>query len=114
MRLENYEFGRLRVDGRDYSQDLIVYPDRVHAPWWRQTGHRLLPEDLADVLTARPRVLVVGTGAHGRMAVPQPTRMVLDEAGIELRAAPTAEAVALFNQLEGKGDHPVGAFHLTC
>ena len=114
MRIETYEFGRLRVDGRDFSSDLIVRPEGVEAPWWRQEGHRLAAVDLAAVLAAGPEVLVIGTGSLGRMEVPAHTRTALEEQGIQVHALPTAQAVQLFNRLDADGSRPVGAFHLTC
>ena len=114
MRIEAYEFGRIRVDGREFSRDVVVLPDRVDAPWWRQKGHSLGAVDLSAVLASPPQVLVIGTGLLGRMAVPKETQATLEEAGIEVHAVPTTQAVGLFNRLEAAGKRPVGAFHLTC
>lgn len=114
MRIEAYEFGRIRVDGREFSRDVVVRPGRVDAPWWRQEGHRLAVVDLNDVLSVAPSVLVIGTGSLGRMEVPKQTRATLEEGGLELHVLPTGRAVSLFNRLEAAGRQPVGAFHLTC
>jgi len=114
MRIEAYEFGRIRVDGQEYSRDVVVHRERVDAPWWRQEGHRLAVADLSGILAAEPQVLVIGTGNLGRMEVPAATRRVVEEAGIDLHTLPTAQAVELFNRLDAGGDRPVGAFHLTC
>ncbi len=112
-RIEDYCFGRMVVDRRRHTQDLILLPDRVVAGWWRKQGHRLVPEDLATVLDAAPEVLVVGTGAHGMMKIAEETRQVLQAAGVELQAAPTAEACCIYNDLRERR-RVAGAFHLTC
>jgi len=111
--VEAYQFGRMVVDGETYTQDLILLPDRVVPDWWRKQGHRLDVQDLEAVFDARPEVLVVGTGAHGRMEVPHETRRALEEAGVSLRIASTAEAWRTYNELRQQRE-TAGAFHLTC
>ena len=111
--IESYEFGKMVVDGQSYQKDLILLPDRVLPGWWRSQGHRLQTEDLQAVFDAKPEVLVVGTGAHGVMAVPNETRQAAQAAGIELRAAPSTEAWQLYNRLRNER-RTAGAFHLTC
>ena len=59
-RLEDYRFGRLTVDGREHTRDLIVLPDRVVSDWWRREGHSLAMEDLDEVLDELPDRLVLG------------------------------------------------------
>ncbi|HIE37670.1 MAG TPA: hypothetical protein EYH30_04625 [Anaerolineales bacterium] len=111
--IQDYHFGRMSVDGKRYTQDLILLPDRVVANWWRKEGHRLGVEDLEAVFAAAPQVLVVGTGAYGLMEVPEETRRALEAAGIKLRTARTGEAWRLYNGLRKK-QRTAGAFHLTC
>jgi hypothetical protein len=112
-KIEHYQFGAITVDGQRHTQDLIVLPNRVVANWWRKEGHALHPEDLAEVLEATPQTLVVGTGAHGLVDVPEGTRRALDEAGIRLIAAPTALAVETYNELREE-TRAAAALHLTC
>jgi len=111
--VESYEFGRMVVDGKTYTNDLILLPERVVPGWWRDRGHRLNIADLEDVIDAQPQVLVVGTGAHGAMKVPQKTRQAIQEAGIELRIAETGDAWHTYNHLQDERE-TAGAFHLTC
>ncbi|RMF77842.1 MAG: hypothetical protein D6739_12380 [Nitrospirae bacterium] len=113
MQIDAYRFGRITIDGRDYTSDVILAGGRVRDGWWRRQGHRLDPEDLAEVVAARPRRLLVGTGASGCMAVPPETVAWLAERGIEVEAAPTPEAVARFNR-EGDDPEVAACFHLTC
>jgi hypothetical protein len=114
MHIDAYSFGKITIDGRLYAADLILYPDRVEEGWWRGEGHRLAPEDLSKVLRDPPDILLVGTGASGCMAVPETTAAKFREKGIEVRAMRTAEAVAEFNRLQGKGKKVAAALHLTC
>lgn len=117
MRITHYSFGKITVDGKTYTADLIIHPDRVEPSWWRRQGHVLEPDDLRELLRrppeALPEVLVVGTGHDGVMEVPRETIEAVRKKGIELHVAKTAEAVSLFNGFMGK-KRVVAALHLTC
>ena len=111
-RIEEYEFGRVLVDGEEHRRDLIVLPHRVVRGWWRREGHGLVLEDLEDVLDELPERLVIGTGADGRL---RPDPAALDELrsrGVQVDAVPTGEAVRLFAQLDPS--RTAAALHLTC
>lgn len=114
MTIERYEFGHLVVDGQSYRSDLILFPDHVAAGWRRRKGHELAPEDLREVIAARPEVLVVGTGYSGRMQVLPQTESLLREHGIRLWALPTREACRTYNQLCSEGVRAMAVLHLTC
>jgi hypothetical protein len=113
MHIDEYSFGRIKIDGVVYRSDLLILPDRVVEDWWRMKGHRLAEEDLEEVFGCRPSCLVVGTGAMGVMKVPEETAAVIEARGITLVAHPTAKAVKAFNRLAKQGNI-AGAFHLTC
>ena len=113
MTIEDYSFGRIKIDGRTYTSDVIIFPDRVKDAWWRKEGHRLDPGDLTDAVAVSPAVLVIGTGDLGVMRVPEETLAWLRARGIDARVAKTDEAVRIFNALAGTGQ-AVAALHLTC
>ncbi len=112
-KIDAYHFGEIVIDGRHYRRDVIIFPDRVQANWWREEGHSLSPADLWDVVQARPDVLVIGQGSAGRMDVPATTRQWLEEQGIQVIAQPTAQAVNTYNALREK-KRVIAALHLTC
>lgn len=116
MHIDSSSFGHIRIDGRDYTSDVIIYPDRVNSDWWRKDGHRLQQEDVVEILQAVPQVLVVGTGQDGCMKVDPRLKALLEQNGIELLAALTPEACRLHNDLEkNRGKKTVvTALHLTC
>lgn len=113
MRIEHYSFGKIIIDGKTYTSDVIIYPDRVDASWWRNQGHYLQAIDLTDIIRAKPDVLIVGTGYSGVMTVPEETVIYVSSKGIEIRVERTEKAVELYNGM--KRDRTViAALHLTC
>ena len=111
-RIEEYRFGHVVVDGAEQTRDLIVLPDRVLTNWRRADGHRLVLDDLGDVIEELPERLVVGTGAYGRMR-PEPEALrELGEKGIEAEALPTDRAVRRYGELDPR--RTAAALHLTC
>ena len=82
--------------------------------WWRNEGHRVDTDDIADILTASPEVLVVGTGYAGFMEVSKSLHSALKDRNIKLIAQKTPQAVKTFNELHSQGKRVAAAFHLTC
>jgi hypothetical protein len=111
--IDDYDFGRIIINGRRYTTDLIVFPDRVKDGWWRREGHSLHIEDLDEAVQEELEVLIVGTGYSGFMKIPAETREYIESKGIELIVQRTAEACKTFNNLV-KSKKVVAALHLTC
>jgi hypothetical protein len=111
-RLESYSFGRLTVDGREYTRDLIVLPNRVVPDWWRREGHSLAMEDLDDVLDELPGRLVLGVGAHGRLRPDAAVIAELEQRGVQVECLPTDAAVRRYGELDER--RTAAALHLTC
>jgi hypothetical protein len=121
QRVSHYSFGRIVVDGAEHTRDVIILPDRVVGDWWRRDGHSLVLDDLHDVLDDLPDHLIVGRGAHGRLAAGdhcrarRPVPPVLSAPSLRTPAAvrdrPTAWGGV--ERLDGGGrgradDHPGG------
>ena len=112
--IDSYDFGQIVIDGRRYTSDVIVFPDRVRDGWWRKEGHRLHVEDIdRTVEEEKPEVLVVGTGYSGLMKVLPETEKYLKSKGIELIVQSTREACKTFDRLV-KSKKVIAALHLTC
>jgi hypothetical protein len=111
--IDSYSFGRIVIDGRTYTRDVMVTPSGVIPEWWRKEGHSLAPEDLAEVVRAAPEVFVMGCGAHGVLKVPEGTRRWLAEMGMDLVELPTPGAVERYNRLTPE-KKVVAGLHLTC
>ncbi len=114
MNVTEYSFGRIVIDGSSYSSDVIIRPDKVIDGWWRKQGHKLQIDDLDDVISVSPEILVVGTGCYGNMRVPEETVAFLENNNIIVKQAVTGDAVKLFNELQKECANTVAALHLTC
>ena len=114
MQISEYKFGKIAIENRTYTSDVIISPEQVIDSWWRKQGHNLDVADLDDIVKAKPDMLIIGTGYYGRMQVPDETRQYLQEQGIKVRQAKTGDAVAEFNALQKECARIVAALHLTC
>lgn len=114
MKIENYSFGAIKIDGQEYRSDLIIYPDHIDGKWWRQEGHLLQLEDLAAVFALKPEVLIVGQGLPGLMKVDGKVEEYCRLNNIKLVVQPTGQAVEVYNQSAAIGQKVVACLHLTC
>jgi hypothetical protein len=113
MKIDLYSFGKIIIKGKTYTSDVIIYPESVDSSWWRKEGHYLQPVDLDKALSAKPDLLIIGTGHSGVMVVPEETILFIKSKGIEILVERTEKAVELYNSLS-KARKVVAAFHLTC
>ena len=112
MRIDDYSFGRIVINGTTYTKDVIILPERVFHPWWRKEGHYLSWEDLGEVLGADVKVLYIGRGYSGVMQVPEALVDKLKQRGLEVIVGRTTEVVDRFNA-DPRQDK-AAALHLTC
>jgi len=114
MKIDKYNFGSITINGKEYTKDVIVFPDNIFCPWWREEGHSLSLRDLKKVIELSPSLLIVGTGAHGIMKVPEETLEKLKKKNINVILAKTGEAVELYNEKHKEEKNIIACLHLTC
>jgi hypothetical protein len=112
--IEDYNFGKIVVDGMTYRDDIKIVQGRVVSDWWRRSGHTVHLEDISDILATVPDVLVIGKGNPGYMQVAPDLKEHLRQSGIRLIEEKTAQAVKTFNRMCREGRHAAAGFHLTC
>lgn len=111
--IEAYQFGEIRISGKNYHNDLIVYPDHIDSKWWRKQGHALNIDDIRDVIDAKPDVIIVGTGQPGMMRVSEETLAKIKDLNIEIMVMPTEQACKEFNRIASE-KRAIACLHLTC
>ncbi|MBT9130529.1 MAG: hypothetical protein DDT40_00240 [candidate division WS2 bacterium] len=111
--IDSYSFGQIIIKGKRYEKDLLILGEMIHPNWWRKSGHHLTLEDIGEVLLFSPEVLIVGTGALGRMIISPEVKEFCLEEKIDLQVLTTGEAIKVFNILINQ-KKIAGLFHLTC
>ena len=121
MKIDKYNFGRMVIDGKEYTEDLIIYGDVIITNWKRENGHILTNEDLNIFWDKIGRYkgaidsLVVGTGESSQMILSDDeANKMLDIVKLYVTQASTDQAVEEFNEREELGCNQAGVFHLTC
>lgn len=110
--IESYDFGKIKIDGKEYSHDVIIYPEEVK-DWWRDESHWVVIDDFREIVEKKPEVLVIGTGYSGVMRVSDEVKKFLEDLGMKVIIEPTKKACDSYNRLfKEKG--VVAALHLTC
>jgi len=114
VKIDSCSFGTIIINGKKYTDDLIILPDgEILELWWRKKGHQLTMYDLRDLIKTAPEVIVAGTGVFGRMKPDKDLESELAKLSIEFIAASNEEAINIFNDLAS--EKRIGAgFHLTC
>jgi len=114
LKIDSCSFGTLVINGKPYTDDLIIHPDgRILKPWRRKRGHQLSLDDLRELIDSSLEVIIVGTGVSGGVIPERNLEEDLSKLAIDFIAAPNEKVIRVFNGLVQ--EKRVGAgFHLTC
>ena len=113
MKIESYSFGSILIDGESYASDLIIFPGKVKASWWRKRSHKVELEDIPELLQAEADVIIFGTGAYGLMKIKKKVIEHFANRNIELIIEKTGKAVNTYNEI-AENKKVIAALHLTC
>ena len=116
MRIDFYDFGRIKIEGEIYERDVIIFPDKVFSPWMRKESHFLDADELSlipDLLKDNPELVIIGTGYSGVMQVNPDVEKFFKTKEIEVIIQKTIEAWKTYNELS-KSKKTIALFHLTC
>ncbi|MDD5014136.1 MAG: MTH938/NDUFAF3 family protein [Atribacterota bacterium] len=112
--IENYSFGKILINGKEYNSDLIIFKDRICDNWWRKESHNLCMDDIEEIINKKPDILIIGTGYFGLMKVPKELIENIKLSGIkQVMVEKTGDACTEYNKLYKK-NNIIAAFHLTC
>ena len=62
--IESYDFGKIKIDGKIYNHDLIIFPDEVK-DWWRDNSHQVYLDDVKEIIEKKPKIVIFGIGYSG-------------------------------------------------
>ena len=119
MTIEEYHFGFITIDGKDYTHDVEIRWTGEILDWWRRESHVIDVEDVKKALEQNPEVVIIGTGESGLARVTEEAKKEIEGKGIKLIIDITEEAVKALNVIdkeseEGKKTKVIGLLHLTC
>ena len=112
--ITEFSFGKIVCGGKTYSNDIKIINGQVVADWWRKSGHRVDVEDIADILEAKPDILVIGKGSPGLMKSTASLRAYLTANDIALFEKKSAQAIRVFNQLHQGAKRVAAGIHVGC
>ena len=116
MRIENFSFGSIEIDGRTYTHDVVIDRGQVRK---RRKGaskrHRDIyghtPLSADEEIPWSCRRLVIGTGAAGALPVTEAVKADARRREVELVLAPTKRAIDL---LRTDASATNAILHITC
>jgi len=115
--IEDYKFGLITVNNKEYNFDVEVWGDGKVFKWWRKTSHIFSFEDIKHALKKNPEVVVFGTGFSAKAKVDDFLKLQLQKKEILFIIDDTQTAIQSFNTFLKKIKNKkkiVGFFHLTC
>jgi hypothetical protein len=116
MRIDQFTFGSIRIDGTTYDRDVVIDRGRVRKrkkkpskPLRTDFGHT--PLSVKERIPWSCRRLVVGTGAEAALPVMDEVRREAGRRKVELLVLPTSEAIRTF-EADPKDTNAI--LHVTC
>jgi hypothetical protein len=116
VRIENFSFGSIEIDGRTYVHDVVIDRGRTRKRrkdaskiYRDRYGHTPLSTD--ERIPWSCRRLIIGTGAAGALPVMETVRAEAQRRDVELVMVPTRRAIELL-----RADSPTtnAILHVTC
>jgi len=111
--IKEFRFGHIVINGKAYSQDVVIAKNKVCPFWWRKEKYKVDWRDLSCFFKKDVEILIIGTGTCGLLKPTPVLQEKLKEKGIKIITLPTKEAVRIFNHEYYAGKAVLGAFHLT-
>ncbi len=116
MRIDQFTFGSIRIDGVTYEHDVVIARGRVRKrekksskPFRGAFGHT--PVSIEENIPWDCRCLVVGTGADGALPVMEEVKQEAARREVDLLTVPTSQAIRAL-QAEPKDTNAI--LHVTC
>jgi len=116
MRIENFSFGSIEIDGVTWNSDVVVDRGEVRKRnkkaskrYREEFGHT--PLSIEEDMPWKCSRLIIGTGAYGRLPVMKEVEQEAERREVELVILPTAKAIATLSKSAKRTN---AILHLTC
>ncbi len=114
INLGQYKFGEIEINGEKYTNDVIIFPNKIKDNWWRKNGHSIEIDDVEEVIDYNPEIFIIGRGKNGRLTVHDKFIKNMNSYEIEVLALKTPKAKKKFNKFLKESKDVVAGLHLTC
>jgi len=118
MKIESTDFGRITINGKTYSHDVIIHLSGKIAKRKKKlstkefgTSHLISKNEIKAIYEKGATQLVVGTGQYGHLKLSPEAADYLQRRGCHLFAEPTFEAIDSYNR---SNEQKIGLFHVNC
>ena len=118
MKIDGTAFGSITIGGKTYDHDVVIRLSREVVKRRNKlskrvygTSHTVSEDEARFVYEKGCKELIFGTGQYGSAALSPEAAAFLKEVGCTVVAAPTPEAIRLFNECRKP---KIGLFHVTC
>lgn len=116
MRIEEFSFGSIRIDGATHEHDVVIDGGKVRKrkkkpskKFKEEFGHTPLSAD--EEVPWNCRRLVIGTGLYGALPVMDDVKREAQRRHVELLVVPTARAI---QELRKEIKETNAILHVTC
>jgi hypothetical protein len=116
MRFGQFSFGTIRIDGSTREHDVIIDRGEVRKrkkaaskQFSDAFGHT--PLSIKEKIPWKCRLLVIGTGAYGRLPVMEEVRREAERRKVHLVVLPTSQAIDV---LKKNPEATNAILHVTC
>lgn len=117
MKIDFYRFGEIGIDGKVYTNDLIIHKGHIIENWWRRRGHFLEEGDIVKYIGSNWKkgidTVIIGKGANGLMDVSEKLIMSIEMNNMKYFLEKSYMACKRFNDIENK-EKTLFLIHLTC
>jgi hypothetical protein len=119
MQIESVGWGKVKIDGKEYWQVLIVgekiIPREVEkVKEVYGTDHVIAEWEEELLFSGDPQVILIATGWSGVLKVNPKFKIQISKLGIELREILTPRAVKEYNRIVSEGKRVNALIHTTC
>ena len=116
MRIQNFSFGSIRIDGTTHEHDVVIEGGEIRKRKKRPSkqfrddfGHT--PLSAKEDIPWKCRRLVIGTGAYGKLPVMTEVKREAERRKVKLVIVPTAAAI---EELRRGREGTNAILHVTC
>jgi hypothetical protein len=118
-KIENFIFGCITINGRDYKDDVSISPEGVvlkRRSRLSPNRHAVSKKEVMDLYDSLTEAIVIGSGKiGGHVEVDANVERMCRERKIKLSITNTRRAVKVYNDFaNNKGLRTLAILHITC